>query len=89
MDYVWDWTKAKTNLVKHGVDFADAVTALEDDFAITIPDPDVRDEQRFVSIGLAATGRILVTVFAQIGSAIRIISSRKASRRERLRYEND
>ena len=87
MDYVWDWTKAKANLVKHGVEFADAVTALEDDLAITIPDPDVRDEERFVSGGRAATGRVLVTVFAQRGSAIRIISSRKASRTERLRYE--
>ncbi len=50
MDYEWDPPKAKTNLTKHGVDFADAAIALEDEFAITIADPDM-DEGRLISIG--------------------------------------
>lgn len=88
MDFEWDPAKAKANVAKHGVSFADAVTALEDELAVTISDPDSLDERRFVSLGRDAHGRTLVTVFTIRGSVIRIISSRKASRRERERYEN-
>ena len=45
MDYEWDPRKASANLRKHGVDFADAVIALEDENALTIEDPD-HNEQR-------------------------------------------
>lgn len=51
MNYDWNQAKAKANAEKHGVDFADAVIALEDDFAVTIPDPDSEDEERFLSLG--------------------------------------
>ena len=87
MDYEWDPAKASVNVKKHGVAFADAVTALEDDFALTIPDPDSEREDRFVSIGMEATGQILVTVFTLRANVVRIISSRRASKGERKRYE--
>jgi uncharacterized DUF497 family protein len=52
MDYVWDPRKASDNLRKHGVDFADAVLALEDENALTIEDRD-HDEPRFKTLGIA------------------------------------
>lgn len=62
MDYEWDPAKAQANLDKHGIDFADAVTALEDETAITVED-DYPDEERFITIGIDALGRILVVVY--------------------------
>jgi len=60
---------------------------LEDPHALTIADPDAIDESRFICLGADPSGRILITVFAPRGRAIRIISSRKASRSERRPYE--
>jgi len=88
MDFEWDPEKAHSNRLKHGVDFADAVTALEDELALTRPDPDAEGEDRFVSLGMDAGGRLLVTVFTRGDDRIRIISSRPASRGERRRYED-
>ena len=86
MDYQWDANKSATNLKKHRVDFADAVTVFSDDFALTIPD-DYPDEERFVTIGMDALGRILVVIYTWRGDSIRIISARKATNRERKQYE--
>jgi uncharacterized protein len=72
---------------KHSVEFADAVTALEDELALTISDPDSVGEDRLVSIGMDATGQILVTVFTLRENVVRSISSRRASKGERKRYE--
>ena len=87
MTYEWDPAKAAANAEKHGVDFADAVIALEDDRALTIADPDSDDEDRFVSLGMDPVGRLLVTVFTMRNDSVRVISSRKASKAERNRYE--
>ena len=54
MEFVWDPGKAKENLRKHGVDFADAVVALEDEYALTIEDPD-HDERFFKTLGMGPT----------------------------------
>jgi uncharacterized DUF497 family protein len=51
MQVEWDPAKAASNLRKHGVDFADAVIALEDEYALTIEDHG-HDEQRFKTLGL-------------------------------------
>ena len=82
----WDPAKAAANLKKHGIDFADAETALNDERAITIPDR-VHDEDRFVSIAMDALGRILVLVYTWRGDDLRLISARKATRAERRQYE--
>ncbi len=87
VDYEWDPVKATANLRKHKVDFADAVLALEDEFALTARDPDASDEERYLSLGADPQGRLLVTIFTRRGNKIRIISSRRASRGERRRYE--
>jgi uncharacterized protein len=87
VDYEWDPIKAAANLKKHGVAFADAALSLEDPLGRTIPDPDASGEARFICLGTDPTGRLLVTVFSRRGKAIRIISSRNASRAERRNYE--
>jgi uncharacterized DUF497 family protein len=51
MEYEWNSRKARENLKKHGVDFANAVIALEDDNALTIEGPDA-DELRFKTLGM-------------------------------------
>jgi uncharacterized protein len=87
MDYEWDPDKAATNLQKHGVSFADAVAVFSDVFALTVAD-DFADEERFVTLGTDAFGRLLVISYTWRGEhTIRIISARKATRPERTQYE--
>lgn len=87
MEYEWDEQKAAANVVKHGVDFADATTVLEDEAAITVADA-FADEERFITIGLDAFGRLLVVVYTWRGEdTIRLISARKATAHERRQYE--
>ena len=62
MDFEWDHKKAESNLNKHGVDFADAVSIFDDLNAITLGD-EHEQERRFVSIGLDCFARILVVVY--------------------------
>ena len=85
MHWEWDPAKAAANLRKHAVDFADAVLALEDEQAVTIEDAG-HDERRFISLGLDPEGRLLVVVYTWRAGTIRIISARKANRRERREY---
>ena len=82
----WDPEKAAENLRKHGVDFADAATALSDDQAVTIPDQHA-GEERMVSVAMDALGRVLVLVYTWRDDAVRLISARKATRSERRQYE--
>ncbi len=86
MELEWDQRKANANLRKHGVDFADAGTVLHDDHAITFPDEE-SGEERFVTIGLDALGRVLVVVYTWRAQRVRIISARSATGRERSQYE--
>lgn len=86
MSFEWDSQKAAANLSKHGVDFADAVTVFADDLAITVPDQQSQ-EDRFVTLGVDALGRLLVVVYTWRGENVRIISARRATRRERREYE--
>jgi hypothetical protein len=83
----WDAEKAAQNLKKHQVDFADAATVLSDEFAVTIRD-DSEDEERFVTMGADALGRVLVVAYAWPGDEPRIVSARKATPSERREYES-
>lgn len=87
MSYEWDPVKAESNLEKHGVDFADAALALEDDLCSTIQDEYSESENRFVALGADPLGKLLVVVFTYRGDVIRIISARDATKRERRYYE--
>jgi uncharacterized DUF497 family protein len=86
--FEWDPQKAKTNLGTHGVSFAEAVTALEDDFALTREDPDADDEVRFVTLGLSSLANLVVVVYVyRRPDIIRVISAWKANKRQREAYE--
>jgi uncharacterized DUF497 family protein len=85
--FEWDEAKARANLRKHGVDFADVTPVLEDGRAVTVKDVITAvDEQRYVTIGSDALRRILVVAYTWRGSRIRIVSARRASAAERRQY---
>jgi uncharacterized DUF497 family protein len=63
----------------------DAVSVLEDESAVTIGDP-AEDEERWVTLGMDALGRVLVVVYTWRGKGIRLISARLATRQERQQY---
>ena len=84
--FEWDAHKARTNLRDHGIDFADAISALEDPRALTISDDREEGEERLVTIGLDLLNRLLVVVYTWRGERIRLISARKATPRERRSY---
>lgn len=86
MRYQWDRDKALINRSKHGIDFADAVSVFSDELAITIFD-DHPVEERFITMGMDAMGRILVVVYTMRDDEIRLISARKATKNERRQYE--
>ena len=65
--------------------FAHAEQALRDELAVTVEDPDAVGEQRFITLGKDALGRVLV-VHTQRGERTRMISARKASRGESEQY---
>jgi len=88
MHYEWDKTKAASNIRKHGIRFADAVTTLEDDSALTVEDDSAEGERRFVTIGMNDILRMLVVVWTERRiDTIRIISARKATAHERKTYD--
>ena len=89
MEIEWDAGKARSNLARHGVSFADAESVLFDPYALTVADDRVVAEDRHVhvTIGLDALGRTLVVVYAVYEEAIRIISARPATPGESKTYE--
>jgi hypothetical protein len=88
--FEWDPKKARSNLAKHGVSFDEASTVFRDTLSITINAPlHSENEKRFVLIGCSSRNRLLVVVHAERGNRIRVISARRAARRERLHYEED
>lgn len=86
MSFEWDLTKAQSNLRKHGVDFADAVSVLDDEAALTMEDPSSGAERRWTTLGMDLFGRLLVVVYTWRGDSIRLISARAATAREREQY---
>jgi uncharacterized DUF497 family protein len=73
--------------MKHDVEFADAVGVFEDPNAITIEDLYAEREQRFLSMGMDVLGRIIVVAYTYRGEDVRLISARKASKKEVRVYE--
>jgi uncharacterized DUF497 family protein len=86
-EFEWDERKARLNLRKHRVDFADAATTFQDDQAVTVAEDDQGDEERYVTIGMDLLGRVLVVAYTMRNARIRIISARRATKREREEYE--
>ncbi len=89
MEYEWEPIKADTNVKKHGVSFAHASTIFGDPFSLTFYDPDhSSEEDRFITIGTSVDNVLLIVSHTDRDDRIRIISARKAKRRERRIYEN-
>ena len=86
MRVIWDPSKARANLRRHGIRFSDAEGVLYDPMALTREDTRSEGEQRFISIGMDYMTRVVVVVFASRGESIRLISARRASGKERLQY---
>jgi uncharacterized DUF497 family protein len=88
LTFGWDEQKAEQNLKKHRVSFEKAKAVSGDPFSITMPDPmHSASESRHVAIGYSSQGQLLVVVYTEREPNIRIISCRRATRRERRVYE--
>jgi hypothetical protein len=91
VNFEWDRDKARANLSKHGLSFEEASTVFADPLSMTIIDPvhSSGKEERFVTIGTSYQGALIVVVHCDRGESIRIISGRRATKRERRTYENE
>jgi len=90
MLYEWDEKKAKFNLLKHGVSFAEAKTVFDDPLYVDFYDPDHSSaEHRFIILGESAGGRLLFVSYVEHERAVRLISAREATPAERTAYEHD
>lgn len=90
MKIEWDPLKADQNLQKHGVRFEEAASVFSDPLAQIIGDPNhSANEDRFILLGVSLESRLLVVChcYRESNEVIRIISARKATKRERKRYE--
>ena len=88
--FEWDPKKAKQNLEIHGVSFDEASTAFRDTLSLAIYDPlHSEKEDRFVLIGKSHKDRLLVVIHTERGDNIRLLSARKALKKERKQYEEN
>lgn len=89
LQFEWDKQKAQKNLASHGVSFEEAATAFYDPLAQDLPDDEhsTPDEERSILIGISDEGHLLHVCFTVRHDRIRIISARRATRHERLNYE--
>ena len=88
LTFEWDPRKERSNVAKHGVGFEQTSTIFGDRSSLTIPDPEHSlSEERYITMGRAVTGKLLVVVHTERGDNIRIINARRASRGERKVYE--
>ena len=87
--FEWDEKKSASNRKKHGITFEEAKSVFSDQFARLIPDPDHSDEEdRFILLGTSIHSNLLVVCHCERSdNCIRIISARKAVKKEREIYE--
>lgn len=90
--FEWDLAKAASNLRKHGVSFEEAKTVFYDEFAVQFFDDEHSDEEaRFLLLGMSTQANLLIVCHCErgAGKTIRIISARKATKREQSFYGGD
>jgi hypothetical protein len=88
MKFEWNTDKAEKNERKHGISFQEALTVFRDALSLTYPDTDhSADEDRYLIIGLSSLGNVLIISHTFRNDIIRIISARKATKRELYFYE--
>jgi uncharacterized DUF497 family protein len=86
MEIEFDPNKASSNLIKHGISFEESSTALLDPLALVREDPDTESENRWVLIGMSNQSRLLTVVYTLRNERIRLISARKATKKEAKNY---
>jgi uncharacterized protein len=90
VEFEWDEEKAASNLVKHKVGFEEAKTVFDNLLAVIFNDErHSTDDRREIIIGHSQKNRLLLVSFTERGHAIRIISARLATRKERKAYEEN
>ena len=92
IQFEWDAAIAAANLRKHQVSFEEAKSVFYDEFAMQYLDTEhAAEEDRFLLMGMSSSARLLMVCHCERagGNAIRIISARKATRRERMHYKGD
>lgn len=88
MEFEWNPEKAVINLRKHNISFQEAATVFDDSLSVTFPDSDhSTGKNRYVIIGMARSGQLLVVSHTDRENRTRIINARKATRQERTFYE--
>ncbi len=88
MKFEWNPSKAVVNLKKHNISFQEATTVFDDSLSVTFPDSEHSiGESRYVIIGTSGSGQLLVVSHTDRENRTRIISARKATRREKRFYE--
>ncbi len=89
LQFEWDEDKAKSNVQKHGIRFEEASSVFNDPLAAIFADEaHSDDEQREILVGYSAAGRLLIVAFTERSQAIRIISARQTTKRERSDHEH-
>ena len=89
IEFEWDASKASANLRKHQVSFEDAKSIFYDEFAVQFFDENHSlEEERFLMLGMSSVAKLLIVCHCEReqGAVIRIISARKASKRESAFY---
>ena len=90
MRFEWDREKAASNLAKHRVSFEEAVTVFYDPLAASFDDPDhSQGERRLITMGYSSRSRLLVVCHTERRGSVRLISARRATRREKHRHETE
>jgi len=88
VQFEWDPDKAAANVKRRRISFDEAASVLEDPLSTTFPDEaHSEEEMRFLTIGTSLRGRVLVVAHTERNDTLRIISARRATRREREFYE--
>ncbi|MBX7234621.1 MAG: BrnT family toxin [Caldilineales bacterium] len=87
MHFEWDPRKAASNLSKHSISFDEAVTVFNDPMFITVMDDEhSEDEERYITVGLSNASRLLMVAHTDRNGLIRIISARRATKKEENFY---
>jgi uncharacterized protein len=88
MKFEWDQDKAVSNFSNHGVSFDEAKTVFNDPLYVDFFDPDHSyNERRYIIIGQSIDNRLLLVAYTEREDAIRLVSAREATRKERKNYE--
>jgi len=90
LEFDWNNEKAKINFQKHNISFEETMTVWDDEYAAFLHDPEhSKIEDRYLLIGYSSKNSLLFVSFTERNEKIRLISSRKATKSERKRHEEN